>query len=79
MLSFSVAERLINYLVVSKIAYCNGLLVGVSKSPNPMHYILSVNLYVLSGKVLFSEWTCRLDNKLLHLGGLTSQHAQINL
>lgn len=69
MLSFSVAERLINCFVYSQTDYCNALLVGVSKSPNPMHSVNVVNLYVSSGhKVSFSLQTCRLDDTLLHLG-----------
>ncbi len=32
MLSFSIAERLINSFVFSRLDYCNALLIGVSKS-----------------------------------------------
>ena len=50
MLSFSVAEKLINSFVFSRIDYCNGLLVGVSKSSlDKLQYLQNSAARVLSG------------------------------
>ena len=50
MLSFSVAEKLINSFVFSRIDYCNGLLAGVSKSSlDKLQYLQNSAARVLSG------------------------------
>ncbi len=49
-MSFSVAERLINSFVFSRVNYCNGLLAGVSKSSiNKLQYLQNSAARILSG------------------------------
>ncbi len=49
MLSFSVAEKLINTFVFSRIDYCNALLTGVSKSTlNRLQYVQNAAARVLT-------------------------------
>ncbi len=50
MLSFSIAERLINYFVFSHLDYCNALLIGVSKSCiNKLQHLQNSSARILSG------------------------------
>ncbi len=49
MLSFSVAEKLINTFVFSRIEYCNALLAGVSKSTlNKLQYVQNAAARILT-------------------------------
>ncbi len=50
MLPYSVAEKCINYLVFSRIDYCNALLIGVSKSSlNKLQYLQNSAARILNG------------------------------
>uniref|UniRef100_A0A673J120 Eukaryotic translation initiation factor 3 subunit B n=1 Tax=Sinocyclocheilus rhinocerous TaxID=307959 RepID=A0A673J120_9TELE len=66
MLSFSVAERLINSFVFSRVDYCNGLLAGVSKSSiNKLQYLQNSAARILSGAK--SERLEKLKNVILKI------------
>ncbi len=62
MLSFSVAERLINYFVFSRLDYCNALLIGVSKSCiNNLQYLQNSAAKIRSGGKIVNHITPFLE------------------
>ncbi len=63
MLSFSVAERLINYFVFSRLDYCNALLNEVSKSCiNKLQYLQNSAARILSGARVVDHITLVLES-----------------
>uniref|UniRef100_A0A8C1MC95 Reverse transcriptase domain-containing protein n=1 Tax=Cyprinus carpio TaxID=7962 RepID=A0A8C1MC95_CYPCA len=63
MLNFSVAEKLMNSFVISRIDYCNALLAGVSKSTlNKLQYVQNSAARILTGSRVCNHITPVLES-----------------